>query len=127
MAEEGEGEPIPVDPIELINEKYAPQLKEKMALREGVVKQLEAVASDFQSELDKLMSDYNSAKQAAKLEEQLMLGGKIDQLQMRSTVHRDFRKQAVADLDQTISRLTLDKAREVAAEKAKQAAAAAEE
>lgn len=79
---EEEGEAPPVDPLVAIEEKYAPQLSTILGEREAVAKQLEALAPEFADELAILDADYQKAKSAGNLEQQIALSSQIQQLQV---------------------------------------------
>ncbi|KAL1528611.1 hypothetical protein AB1Y20_009949 [Prymnesium parvum] len=125
MADDGEAPPV--DPLVAIEEKYQPLLTEKLIAREVFAKQLEAISDEFSSEFAVLDEDYQKAKKAGELEEQLVFSAKIEQLQRLKKIQCDFRTQQLADADVVIERIALEKARELKAAKAAIAAAAEEE
>lgn len=71
-----------MDPLVVLEEKYAPLFAEKLEAREVLAKELSSVAESFSSGLATLIAEYEAAKAAGELEQQVALGSKIDQLQV---------------------------------------------
>jgi len=122
-----EEEPPPVDPLVVVEEKYAPLIAEKTVEREAIAKTLEALVETFSAELAQLSDEFQKAKSSGQTEQQVMLGESISKLQCSTTVKRDFRKQQLADVDLILERFMMAKEREIDKIKKEQEAAAAEE
>eukprot|EP00966_Prymnesium_polylepis_P040166 931850-Prymnesium_polylepis.1 len=78
-----EEEPPPVDPLVVVEEKYAPLIAEKTVEREAIAKTLEALVETFSAELAQLSDEFQKAKSSGQTEQQVMLGESISKLQVR--------------------------------------------
>lgn len=77
MADEGA-----LDPFAAIEAKYGAGLSEKMEARDVLARQLEVLGPEYSSELALLKADYEKAKAASEIEQQLSLSCKIEELQV---------------------------------------------